>query len=164
MITCNVTTITKMIRIALPKMANDPLPQPGVSRFIINMGSYSGLMPAPYLAVYSACKSYTHFLTECLAAELKDTCVKVQLFAPSFISTNMSGIKRSSRAVPTATTYAKSALSMLGVETVGCGYFHHAFQLQITRLIPSCLLSSIIAKKMIVGREKWLRRQKAKAQ
>ncbi|KAH9281395.1 Very-long-chain 3-oxoacyl-CoA reductase [Echinococcus granulosus] len=159
-VTINVTTLTKLTRLILPKMISDPLPVHGVRRYVINMGSLSGLLTTPYLTVYGATKAYICSFTKALAVELRDTRVRVQMFAPSFVSTKMSGIKRTSIWVPSAETYANSALSMIGVETIGCGYFIHALIWQFLCLVPSCQLSSYMAKRMLSARERHLRKQK----
>ncbi|VDM33785.1 unnamed protein product [Hydatigera taeniaeformis] len=156
----NITVLTKLTRIVLPKMVNDPMPPPGVHRYLINVGSLSGLLTIPYLTVYGATKAYVHSFTEALAVELEGTCVRVQMFAPSFVSTKMSGIKRASITVPSAKTYANSALSMIGVETVSTGYFVHALIWQFSRLIPSRIFSSYMAKRTLCARERHLRKQK----
>ncbi|KAL5965034.1 Very-long-chain 3-oxoacyl-CoA reductase-B [Taenia solium] len=160
-ITVNVTALTKLTRIILPKMINDPLPVHGVHRYVINMGSLSGLLTIPYLTVYGATKAYICSFTKAMAVELKDTCVRVQMFAPSFVSTKMSGIKCASIGVPSAETYVNSALSMIGVEVIGAGYFAHALIWQFSYLIPSRLFSSYMTKRMLRARERHLRKQKA---
>ncbi|KAM7536482.1 hypothetical protein Aperf_G00000088707 [Anoplocephala perfoliata] len=114
----NVITLTTLTRLILPKMINDPLPVRGVNRFVINMGSISGIITTPYLAVYAATKAYVISLTRSLACELRDTCVRVQAFTPSAVATEMSKIKRTSLSIPSAETFVKSALSMIGVETI----------------------------------------------
>uniref|UniRef100_A0A5K3G2I3 Estradiol 17-beta-dehydrogenase 12 n=1 Tax=Mesocestoides corti TaxID=53468 RepID=A0A5K3G2I3_MESCO len=63
-ITVNATTLTKITRLALPKMVNDPLPTRDVHRYVINIGSFTGLFVFPYAAVYSASKAYVHSFTQ----------------------------------------------------------------------------------------------------
>ncbi|MTV29282.1 SDR family NAD(P)-dependent oxidoreductase, partial [Nitriliruptoraceae bacterium ZYF776] len=120
----------------------------------------SGLLTTPYLTVYGATKAYIYSFTKAMAVELRDTCVRVQMFAPSFVSTKMSGIKRTSVGVPSAETYAESALSMIGVETIGAGYLAHALIWQFSCLIPSRLFSSYMAKRMLRARERHFLKKK----
>uniref|UniRef100_A0A5K3FA38 Estradiol 17-beta-dehydrogenase 12 n=1 Tax=Mesocestoides corti TaxID=53468 RepID=A0A5K3FA38_MESCO len=162
MITVNVTTLTKITRLALPKMVSDPLPTHSVHRYVINIGSLAGLLVNQYAAVYSATKAYVCSFTQALAVELRDTCVRAQIFTPSYVASNMSHLKTASLIAPSALTFADSALSMVGVKTVSCGYFYHDFKYQLLRLMPTCLFTSIVTKIMFRVREKWLRETKEK--
>ncbi|VDD84607.1 unnamed protein product, partial [Mesocestoides corti] len=135
-ITVNATTLTKITRLALPKMVNDPLPTRDVHRYVINIGSFTGLFVFPYAAVYSASKAYVHSFTQALAVELRNTCVRAQLFTPSLVATKMSGSKSPSLASPSPMTYADSAFSMVGVKIASCGYFYHDVKAQLMRLLP----------------------------
>ena len=160
LITINSIEPTKLTRLALPKMVNDPLPVAGANRFVINISSLSGIYTVPYLSVYGATKAYIAYFSRALAYELKGTCVRVQAFTPSFVSTNMFPTKRNSVLVPSALNYVNSALSMLGVETVGCGYLPHGIALHLLSLIPSCIRVAYLAKEMMKVRERFLRKQK----
>nr|CDS25779.1 estradiol 17 beta dehydrogenase 12 [Hymenolepis microstoma] len=161
LIRINIITLTKLTRMILPKLINDPLQTQGVNRYVINMSSLSGVVVCPYLTVYGATKAYVSSFTQGLAVELRDTCVRVQAFTPSLVSTNMSGIKRTSMSIPSADTFAKSAFSMIGVETVGCGYFLHSFRLHLATALPTCLVSNYLGGEMLKMRERYLRKQKA---
>ncbi|KAM7536663.1 hypothetical protein Aperf_G00000088676 [Anoplocephala perfoliata] len=159
MIRINVITLTTLTRLILPKLINDPLPVQGVNRYVINMSSLSGILPVPYLTVYGATKAYVVSLTRGLATELRDTCVRVQAFAPSFVATNMSGIKRTSLSVPSAETFVESAFSMIGVETIGTGYFRHELDWYLFGWFPASLASNLIGQRMLKSRERFLRRK-----
>ncbi|VDD78999.1 unnamed protein product [Mesocestoides corti] len=161
-ITVNATTLTKITRLVLPKMINDPLPTPGVYRYIINIGSFAGLFSIAYLTVYSASKAYVQSFSKALAGELRHTCVRTQLFTPAFIATNMSGMEPSSK-VPSAMTYANSALSMIGVEAEGCGYFNHEMSSRLIQLMPSFYVSRKLSMSMLRTREVLLRRNQKKS-
>ncbi|KAM3183405.1 hypothetical protein ACTXT7_010414 [Hymenolepis weldensis] len=161
LIRINIITPTKLTRMVLPKLISDPLPVKGVCRYVINISSISGMVVCPYLTVYGATKAYLASLTRGLSIELGDTCVRAQAFTPSLVSTNMSGIKRTSMSVPSAETFAKSAFSMIGVETVGCGYFMHALDMHLASTLPACLVSKHLGDRMLKIRERYLRKQKA---
>lgn len=155
-LTINAVALTKLTRIVLPKMVEDALPVRGVNRFIINMSSICGTFTTPYFSVYSATKAYVNHFTRGLAYELKNTCVRVQAFAPYCVATKMSGITEPSCFIPSPLTYAESALSMLGVETLGCGYLPHALLIRLCSLIPSDLLTSFFAKQIWRVRKEYL--------
>ncbi|VDN96755.1 unnamed protein product [Rodentolepis nana] len=161
LIRINVITLTKLTRMILPKLVNDPLPVKGVNRYIINMSSLSGVVVCPYLTVYGATKAYVTSFTQGLTVELRDTCVRAQAFTPSLVCTNMSGIKRTSMSIPSADTFARSAFSMIGVETIGSGYFLHSFRLRLATALPTCLVLKYLGGEMLKMRERYLRKQKA---
>lgn len=160
MIRINVITLTNLTRLILPKMINDPLPIKSVNRYVINLSSLSGILVCPYLSAYGATKAYVASLSQGLAAELKDTCVRVQAFTPSLISTNMTGNRSTSISTPSAEAYAKSAFSMVGVETVGCGYFIHGMAMHLARALPTSFVSPLIADLMLKSKERYLAKQK----
>lgn len=56
-IACNCLAVTKMTAIVLPRMIAK---QRGV---IVNVASVSGIIPAPFLAVYSATKAYVNYFS-----------------------------------------------------------------------------------------------------
>ena len=155
-ITINAIAVTKVTRLVLPKLVNDALPFPGVNRFIINMGSISGLLTVPYFSVYGATKAYVVSLTRGLSYELKDTCVRVQAFTPSLISTKMTGIEKASTFVPSPMTFVESALSMLGVECIGCGYYPHAQYFHIANMFPRSMVCWYMARRMLGARKRYL--------
>lgn len=49
---------------------------------ILNIGSISGYMPGPYMAVYNASKAYVHSFSLALRSELKGSGVSVTLVCP----------------------------------------------------------------------------------
>ena len=77
----NITALTAMTHIVLPGM---------IARkqgCILNVSSLSGLLPIPYMSVYSASKAYSVFLSQSLSAELKKTGVKVIAICLGFTMT-----------------------------------------------------------------------------
>ncbi len=89
LINCNITSVTKMTGLVLPGM---------VSRkggIIINVASASGRVPTPLLTVYSATKAYMDFFSRAIDQEYRSRGVIVQSVNPYFVSTKMSGMRKS---------------------------------------------------------------------
>ncbi|VDM04280.1 unnamed protein product [Schistocephalus solidus] len=141
MIVCNVTSTTCMTRITLPKMLTSPPPN-DVHRYIVNISSLAGCFPTPCLSVYAGTKAFVNNFTASLAGELAGSCVKVQTFTPSLVMTAMSGIKCPSFIAPSPSTFAASALSMLGVANQSCGYLPHELLLTYMLALPRWLRSA----------------------
>ncbi|KAG6371820.1 hypothetical protein JVT61DRAFT_9181 [Boletus reticuloceps] len=103
---------------------------------ILIVGSFAGQVPAPLLSTYSGTKAFLTTFTSALAEEVRSHNIMVQnlntyfvvcVFSPPFTTscvlmrsqaTKMSGITKSSMMVPTAATYARSALRKIGLS---CG-------------------------------------------
>ncbi|VDP76485.1 unnamed protein product [Echinostoma caproni] len=132
LIACNMNSTASLTRIVLPKLIKQN--KPGSA--IINLSSFAGTVPFPYLALYGATKSFVHNLTESLRLELAGTGVIVQTVCPMLVATNMSKVKRTGFFVPPAEKFASSALDMLGVEHVTMGCLGHAIQSWILASIP----------------------------
>lgn len=82
MIQVNFQAVCHWTHFALKKMSSSG----GV---VVNMASFSGLCPAPYISLYSACKHGVVGLTRSLQEELTQTnsLVKLVLVSPGFIKT-----------------------------------------------------------------------------
>jgi uncharacterized protein len=76
MIQLNVTSLTRLCRAFLPQM------QARNAGGIINIASNIALVPGPYMAVYSASKSYVLKLSESLAGEMIGTKVVICCACP----------------------------------------------------------------------------------
>ncbi|BHF76161.1 hypothetical protein SprV_0501925900 [Sparganum proliferum] len=161
-VVCNVTSVTCMTRITLPKMLSSPPPD-GVHRYIVNIASQFGFVTTPYLSVYAGTKAFVIHFTASLAGELAGTCVKVQTIMPGYVATAMSGLKRPSFFTPLPSTFASSALSMLGVASLNCGYLAHEIFLTFFLVLPARLRSAICARHLLSFRDKYYKRQKSKS-
>ncbi|KAL7057753.1 hypothetical protein AAHC03_016830 [Spirometra sp. Aus1] len=137
-IVCNATSTTCMTRITLPKMLSSP-PPAGVHRYIVNISSVTGCFPTPYLSVYAGAKAFINNFTASLAGELEGTCVKVQTIMPSILATGLSKVERPNLIAPAPSTFAASALSMLGVRRDSCGYLPHEMFLTYILALPAWL-------------------------
>jgi 17beta-estradiol 17-dehydrogenase / very-long-chain 3-oxoacyl-CoA reductase len=81
---------------------------------ILNMGSFGGLLPTPYLAVYSGSKAFLQSWSAALAGELKSQHIDVELIISYLVTSAMSKIKRSSLFIPNPKNFVKSVLAGLG--------------------------------------------------
>nr|VZI38494.1 unnamed protein product [Spirometra erinaceieuropaei] len=161
-VVCNVTSVTCMTCITLPKMLSSP-PPVGVHRYIVNIASQFGYVTTPYLSVYAGTKAFVIHFSASLAGELADSCVKVQTIMPGYVATAMSGLKRPSFFTPLPSTFAASALSMLGVASLNCGYLAHEIFLTFFLALPARLRSTICARHLLRFRDKYYKRQKSKS-
>lgn len=78
----------RMVRVVLPHMR-----QRG-SGHIVNMGSLAGIIPVPFLGLYSATKFALEGYTEVLRHEVRPFGVRVSLVEPSFMKTGLQGARR----------------------------------------------------------------------
>ncbi|KAF7246564.1 hypothetical protein EG68_10180 [Paragonimus skrjabini miyazakii] len=132
LISCNVNSVASLTRIVLPKL----LKQGRCGTAIINLSSFSGLVPFPYLTLYSACKSFVHHFSESLRCELRNSDVCVQSVCPLLVATAMSKVRNASFFVPSPAKFAASALDMLGVEETTVGCVQHALQSFLLTIHP----------------------------
>jgi len=128
--TVNNTTAVKITRMLLPKMIANK------KGLVLNMGSFSGMLPTPLLTTYSSTKSFLITWTKCLASELEGTGVHVQLFNTYFVTTKMSKIRRATALIPTAEDYVKSAMNAIGKTHVSAPFLTHAFAEFAINLCP----------------------------
>jgi short-subunit dehydrogenase len=75
-------------------------------------------------------KAFVDKFSRDLSAEVKDSCVTVQTVHPGFVVTNMSKLRRSTWTAPTPDTFAKAALSNLGLDDRTAGFWFHKIQVQ----------------------------------
>ncbi|GAA4158991.1 hypothetical protein GCM10022217_21020 [Chryseobacterium ginsenosidimutans] len=120
------------------KLTRDLLPQLSEQSLILNVSSYAGLFPPPYLAVYAGTKAYNNAFSVSLAREIDDIEIISLITGSVNTGTNRKPV---SFMRPDATTYAKSVLKI-----VGCGrksimpYWPHAIQTFVISLLPERLI------------------------
>lgn len=146
-ITLNTAFPSQLTHNLLPNMPNCSL--------ILNVSSYAGLFPPPYLAVYAATKAYNNAFSISLARELDNTEVISLITGSVNTGTNKKPV---SFMRPSASTYAKHVLKI-----VGCGrksimpYLPHAIQTYIISLLPERLIDNAtrnaIKKEMAFGQK-----------
>ncbi len=90
MIAVNITALTEFTKLALIKMK-----QQG-SGHIVNIASTAAFQPGPFMSVYFATKAYVLSLTESIAAETKNSKIKVQAMCPGPVKTEFQQKSKSS--------------------------------------------------------------------
>ncbi|KAJ8049102.1 Inactive hydroxysteroid dehydrogenase-like protein 1 [Holothuria leucospilota] len=134
LININVGAATMMTSIVLPKMVERK------KGAIVNLSASASIFPNPQLAVYAACKTYLDFFSRALQYEYRKTGIFVQSLMPSYVATKMTDISaqggRMSLLMPSASEYARHAVSTLGVTSRTTGYWPHALQMWLFKKIP----------------------------
>lgn len=137
----NVNATTQMTRIVLPGMVERG------RGAVVNVASAAGVIPCgdPLYAVYSASKAYVDFFSRSLHYELAAKGVNVQCQIPYFVTSKMSKIRRASLTVPSAATFARSAVNAIGSggATV-VPYLPHRVQHAIMTMLPLSLVSRFV--------------------
>lgn len=82
----------------------------------------------PYLHFPLPLQAYVDFFSRSLNIEYKSKGIIVQSVLPFFVTSKLSKIRRANLFVPDPTTFVKSALSIVGVESRTFGYAVHAVQ------------------------------------
>ncbi|XP_054014686.1 inactive hydroxysteroid dehydrogenase-like protein 1 [Hylaeus anthracinus] len=140
-INVNVGATTLMTRLVIKQM------QERGKGAIVNVSSGSELQPLPLMTVYAASKVYINSFSEALRVEYSRFGITVQHLTPFFVNTNMNAfsdrLQVSSVLVPSATTYAKNAITTLGKVDTTAGYWAHGIQKIFTLLPPRQLRMKI---------------------
>jgi len=142
MLTVNMLAVTLLCHALLPEMT-------GRGRgAIINISSVAGLIPLPYLAVYSATQHYISAFTQAIAQESSGSGVVIQEVDPGQVDgarTNNLLPLLPSLLAPTSATFVASSLRTLGYNNRTCGYWSHSLGMTLLlSMIPSCLCSLIV--------------------
>ncbi len=128
------------------QLTNSLLPVLGKPALILNVSSYAGLFPPPYLAVYAGTKAYNNAFSISLARELEQ--VEVISLITGSVNTGTNN-KPVTFMRPSAVTYAKHVLAI-----AGCGrksimpYLPHALQAFFISLLPESLIDNATKKVM----------------
>ncbi|MDR3680927.1 MAG: SDR family NAD(P)-dependent oxidoreductase [Flavipsychrobacter sp.] len=139
--TNNEIDATITLNAAFPsQLTRNLLPYLNKHALILNVSSYAGLFPPPYLAVYAGTKAYNNAFSISLARELENTEVISLITGSVHTSTNTKPV---SFMRPSASTYARHVLNI-----VGCGrkyimpYWPHAIQTYVISLLPERLIDN----------------------
>jgi 17beta-estradiol 17-dehydrogenase / very-long-chain 3-oxoacyl-CoA reductase len=122
----------------------DLLPQLSRPALILNVSSYVGVFPPPYLAAYAGAKAFVTAFSHSLAREA-ESIEAIALITGSVHSAGNK--KRVTFLRPDSATYAKRILSI-----VGCGrlsvfpYWPHAVQAYAFSLMPRWMLENAMKK------------------
>jgi len=132
MINVNIISLKKMTHIVLPEMLKKK------HGGIINLSSFTGIVPSPMLATYSASKAYIDAFSVSLSVEYASEGISILSITPGLVVSNMS--KRSSpsymQGVVAPQPVVNSALASLGVEQRFAPHFLHAIIENVLRAIP----------------------------
>ena len=102
---------------------------------IINISSYTGLLPPPFLSVYAGTKAYNNAFSKSLSVELEHTSVMSVLTGSVHTRSNTKPV---SFFRPDAATFAKSILRMVGTKRKSVyPYWPHALQTAILSVLPA---------------------------
>lgn len=152
-INVNVKTTVKVTRMLLPQMIAKK------RGLILNMGSFSGMLPTPLLTTYSGGKAFLSTWNKSLSSELEGTGVHTQLFNTYFVTTNMSKIRRATALIPNAEDYVKSAMAAIGKTNSSAPYFTHAVAEFAINLVPEVIAVKVNKSLNLDTRKRALRKQ-----
>ncbi|KAI5958899.1 hypothetical protein KGF57_002333 [Candida theae] len=114
-ITINNTATLRITQVIAPIIKATVEKSRGKNRgLILTMGSFGGLLPTPYLAVYSGSKAFLQQWSNALAGELSADGIDVELVISYLVTSAMSKIRRSSLTIPNAKDFVASALKGIG--------------------------------------------------
>jgi len=113
---------------------------------IINISSVAGLVPVPFLAVYSATQHYISAFTQAIAQEYSGSGVVIQEVDPCQVdnATNKCLISSTSLLAPTPAVYVNSAVKTLGYNNRTCGYWSHSLMMTLLLNMTPTIFSSLV--------------------
>ncbi|XP_031476608.1 very-long-chain 3-oxoacyl-CoA reductase 1-like [Nymphaea colorata] len=138
LIKVNVEGTSKVTQAVLPVMLKKK------KGAIVNIGSGASIViPSdPLYSVYAATKAYVDQLSRCLYVEYKGSGIDVQCQVPLYVATKMASIRKSSLLVPSADTYARSALRWVGYEPRCTPYWPHSVLWLLASLLPESAIDA----------------------
>ncbi|KAF9917097.1 hypothetical protein BX616_001957 [Lobosporangium transversale] len=104
----NINAAMRMTKIVVPQMVSRK------NGLIINLGSFAGLVPTPFLSVYSGSKAFLSSWSQAIGAELAPKGIHVQNVNTYFVVSAMSKIRRASMLIPMPKPYVQSVLAKIG--------------------------------------------------
>ncbi|MBA4495524.1 SDR family NAD(P)-dependent oxidoreductase [Paenactinomyces guangxiensis] len=142
MIQLNVNALVRLTRAVLPQMLERN------EGGIIQAGSILSFYPSPYMSAYAATKSFVLSYSEALAAELRQTGVKVSVLCPGSTESEFAaraGFKQSRTS--SAEQVARIAIKGYekGITVITPGFFNRLMS-QLPRFLPRRLLTRIMAR------------------
>ena len=110
---------------------------------IVNISSGSELQPTPYMSTYGATKAFIRNFTLAIQEELEPFGITVQLVSPMFLVTKMNAfsdkVMSGGLLVPSVESYTRSALFTLGKTNRTNGWWSHAVQYAVFKVVPERL-------------------------
>jgi len=154
----NISVMNRMTKMVLPGMIEK---RRGA---IVNLSSFSGIVPTPLLAVYSGTKAYIDFFSQALQGEYVNQGIIVQSVTPAMVVSNMSKIRKPSLKVASPGAIARRSLGRLGAEpSLSPYYVHEILQTLMADLLPRSKALSIVAGENESVRKRALRRAEQKS-
>lgn len=114
---------------------------------IINISSYTSILPPPFLSVYAGTKAYNHAFSQSLSVELENTSVVSMLVGSVHTGSNKKPV---SFMRPDATVFAKKILKMSGTNKKSIyPYWPHAVMTFLLSLLPAAFLDKQLQRAML---------------
>ncbi|XP_062973507.1 very-long-chain 3-oxoacyl-CoA reductase [Elgaria multicarinata webbii] len=154
MLNVNIMSVCKMTQLVLPRMLER---SKGV---IVNISSFSGIQPCPFLSLYSATKVFVDFFSQGINAEYSKKGVIIQSVLPYFVVTKLAKIWKSSTFIPTPENYVKYALNTVGLESRTFGYPAHDFLVWLANLVPKWYVAKMVREGALKTRARSLKKLK----
>jgi len=142
-VSLNISSVLNVTRAVMPKMVERK------RGAVINISSFAAVGSTPLLAIYAASKAFVNQFSNDLAIEYAGKGVIVQALVPSMVVSKLSKVRSASLLIPSPQTYARSALSTLGLETVTTGYWAHDLQLVGINVLAMFGLQGFVNFKMM---------------
>ena len=108
-----------MTRIVLPGMLKRKF------GYILNVGSFAGLLPIPILSVYSSTKAFLRFFSEALQKEYTSDGIIFKCISPMMVSTNMVRNAKPSVSIPTAERFVSDTFRNMSSSVTYSPYWFH---------------------------------------
>lgn len=114
-VTINNLVTLKITQAVVPQISKTVKSRGNAVRgLVLTMGSFGGLLPTPYLAVYSGSKAFLQQWSSALAGELKPEGIDVELVISYLVASAMSKIRRTSATIPSPKQFVKATLRSVG--------------------------------------------------
>lgn len=116
-ININCLATVKVTRVVLPRLiAHANQGKGGQRSLILNVGSFAGVVPSPYLSTYSGSKAFLSTWSRALSEEMKIEKTKVDVWCLNayFIVSALSKIRRPNYFTPLPGPFVKHTLAHLG--------------------------------------------------
>ena len=118
---------------------------------VINLSSYTGQHPTPFLSVYSATQAFNNAWSIALKSEYSKFGIEVMSLLPMYVQSNMTGFKKTSMFVPSARHFAKRIVNSIGNGLLPLEYspvWTHSLVQNVMFLIPESLRQSYVRGQM----------------
>lgn len=140
LLTVNMLPVTMFCHAFLPDMAKRG------KGAVINISSVAGLVPVPFLAVYSATQHYISAFTQAIAQEYQGSGVVIQEVDPCQVdnASNKCLISCTSMLAPSPAAYVNSAVKTIGYNNRTCGYWLHSLMMTLLLNMTPTVFSSLV--------------------